>query len=44
MWPRLHQVHLAGLHGADALDFSRTSVDGFHVLALKGAQGGTKPC
>ncbi|GAA3899576.1 hypothetical protein GCM10023084_60080 [Streptomyces lacrimifluminis] len=28
VWPRLHEVLLAKLRGADALDFSRAAVDG----------------
>lgn len=45
MWPRLHEVLLAKLRGANALDFFRATVDGSHVRASKkGAQDGTKPC
>ncbi|CAL9340913.1 hypothetical protein SUDANB15_00260 [Streptomyces sp. enrichment culture] len=36
VWPRLHEALLARLRGADALDFSRTAVDGSHIRALKG--------
>lgn len=35
-WPRLHEVLLAKLRGANALDFSRAAVDGSHIRALKG--------
>ncbi|GGW65686.1 hypothetical protein GCM10010381_58510 [Streptomyces xantholiticus] len=34
--PRLHEVLLAKLRGANALDFSRAAVDGSHIRALKG--------
>ncbi|GGJ73770.1 hypothetical protein GCM10010121_100390 [Streptomyces brasiliensis] len=37
MWHRLHEVLLAELRGANALDFSRATVDGSHIRALKGA-------
>ncbi|MEU1784180.1 MULTISPECIES: IS5 family transposase [Streptomyces] len=37
VWPRLHQVLLALLRGANALDFSRAAVDGSHIRALKGS-------
>lgn len=37
VWPRLHEVLLAKLRAADALDFSRAAVDGSHIRALKGA-------
>lgn len=36
VWLRLQQVLLARLRSADALDFSRTAVDGSHIRALKG--------
>lgn len=36
MWPRLHEVLLTKLRGANALDFSRAAVDGSHIRALKG--------
>ncbi len=36
VWPRLHEVLLAKLRGANVLDFSRAVVDGSHVRALKG--------
>ncbi|NEB90246.1 IS5 family transposase [Streptomyces bauhiniae] len=36
VWPRLHEVLLARLRGANALDFSRAAVDGSHIRALKG--------
>lgn len=36
VWPRLHEVLLAKLRGANALDFSRAAVDGSHIRALKG--------
>lgn len=36
VWPRLHEVLLAKLRSADALDFSRAAVDGSHIRALKG--------
>jgi transposase len=38
VWPRLHEVLLTKLRGANALDFSRAAVDGSHVRALKGAE------
>ena len=40
VWPRLHEVLLTKLRGANALDFSRAAVDGSHIraLALKGAR------
>ncbi|MFD8614359.1 IS5 family transposase [Streptomyces sp. NPDC059631] len=41
VWPRLHEVLLARLRGANALDLSRAAVDGSHILALKG-KGGAK--
>lgn len=37
VWPRLHEVLLAKLRSAGALDFSRAAVDGSHIRALKGA-------
>lgn len=37
VWPRLHEVLLAELRSANALDFSRAAVDGSHVRALKGS-------
>ncbi|MEE4494502.1 IS5 family transposase [Streptomyces sp. BE230] len=36
VWPRLHEVLLAKLRRAGALDFSRAAVDGSHLRALKG--------
>ncbi|MER5409315.1 IS5 family transposase [Streptomyces sp. NPDC002769] len=36
VWPRLHEVLLAKLRGANALDFSRAAVDASHIRALKG--------
>jgi transposase len=36
VWPRLHEVLLAELRSANALDFSRAAVDGSHIRALKG--------
>jgi transposase len=36
VWQRLHEVLLAKLRVADALDFSRAAVDSSHVRALKG--------
>jgi transposase len=36
VWSRLHEVLLAKLRGAGALDFSRTAVDGSHIRSLKG--------
>jgi transposase len=36
VWPRLHEVLLAELRGANALDFCRAVVDGSHIRALKG--------
>jgi transposase len=35
-WPGLHEVLLAKLRGANALDFSRAAVDGSYIRALKG--------
>ncbi len=37
VWPRLLEVLLAELRGANALDFSRAAVDCSHIRALKGA-------
>ena len=37
VWPRLHEVLLAELRSAGALDFSRAAVDGSRIRALKGA-------
>jgi transposase len=39
VWQRLHEVLLAKLQAADALDFSRAVVDSSHVRALKGGPG-----
>ena len=36
VWQRLHEVLLAELRGAGALDFSRASVDLSHLRAMKG--------
>jgi hypothetical protein len=36
---RLHEVLLAELRSANALDFSRAAVDGSHIRALKGEPG-----
>jgi transposase len=36
VWPRLHELLLANLRNANALDFSRAAVDGSHIRALKG--------
>lgn len=36
VWSRLHEVLLAELRSADALDFSRAAVDDSHIRALKG--------
>jgi len=36
VWSRLHEVLLARLRSANALDFSRAVVDGPHIRALKG--------
>lgn len=38
VWQRLHEVLLARLRAADALDFSRAAVDSSHVRALKGGR------
>lgn len=37
VWPLLHEVLLAELRGANALDFSRAAVDGSHIRVLKEA-------
>ncbi|MEE6264646.1 IS5 family transposase [Streptomyces diastatochromogenes] len=37
VWPRLHEVMLARLRSANALDFSGAAVDGSHIRASKGA-------
>ncbi|GAA2419475.1 hypothetical protein GCM10010421_00430 [Streptomyces glaucus] len=37
VWPRLHEVLLAKLRSANALNFSRAAVGGSHIRALKGA-------
>jgi transposase len=39
VWPRLHEVLLAELRGANTLDFSRAAVDGSHIRVLKGGPG-----
>jgi transposase len=36
VWQRLHELLLAELRGAGALDFSRASVDSSHLRAMKG--------
>lgn len=36
MWPRLHDVLLTKLCGANAPDFFRAAVDGSHIRALEG--------
>jgi transposase len=36
VWPRLHEVLLAEPRRANVLDFSRASVDGSHIRALRG--------
>ncbi|WP_370879812.1 IS5 family transposase [Streptosporangium brasiliense] len=44
VWQRLHEVLLARLRAADAIDLSRASVDSSHVRALKGGpQTGPSP-
>ncbi|MFI0966620.1 IS5 family transposase [Streptomyces sp. NPDC021080] len=44
VWPRLHEVLLAKFRSTDALDFSRTAVDGSHIRALKrGPKTGRSP-
>jgi transposase len=35
VWLRLHQVLVARLRSADALDLSRTAVDGSHIRVLR---------
>lgn len=35
VWPRLHEVLLADLRSANALDFSRAAVDGSHIRGPK---------
>jgi len=40
VWQRLHELLLAELRGADALDLSRAVIDSSHLRALK---GGPKP-
>ena len=37
VWQRLHELLLARLNAAGALDWSRAAADGSHVRALKGA-------
>ena len=37
VWSRLHEVLLAKLRSANALEFSRAAVDGSHIRALRGA-------
>ncbi len=39
VWPRLHEVLLAKLRSANALDFSRAAGGGSHIRALKGEPG-----
>lgn len=36
VWPAVHELLLAQLRAAGALDLDRCSVDGSHVRALKG--------
>lgn len=36
VWPRLHEILLAELRAANALDFSQAAVDGSRIRALKG--------
>jgi len=36
VWQRLHELLLAELRGAGALDFSRAAVDSSHLRAMKG--------
>ncbi|MFF4083531.1 IS5 family transposase [Streptomyces sp. NPDC001777] len=44
VWPRLHEVLLARLRRANALDFSRAAVDGSHIRAFKrGSKTGRSP-
>ncbi|MFK4189197.1 IS5 family transposase [Streptomyces sparsogenes] len=44
VWSRLHEVLLARLRSANALDFSRAAVDGSHIRAFKGgARTGRSP-
>ena len=38
VWQRLHEVLLAKLRAADAIDLSRAAVDSSHVRALKGGR------
>ena len=40
VWQRLHEVLLAKLNAAGAIDWARSAADGSHVRALK---GGAKP-
>jgi len=40
VWQRLHELLLAELNGAGALDWSKAVIDSSHVRALK---GGSKP-
>jgi transposase len=40
VWQRLHEVLLAKLNAAGAINWARSAADGSHVRALK---GGTKP-
>ncbi|WP_437114269.1 transposase [Streptomyces syringium] len=42
-WPRLHEVLLAKLRGANALDFTRAAVDGSHIRALSSIFRGGPP-
>ncbi|MGW4196481.1 IS5 family transposase [Streptomyces sp. NPDC005004] len=43
VWPRLHEVLLARLRGANALDFSRAAVDGPRPGVKGGAKTGRSP-
>ena len=36
VWDQLHRFLLSELHGLRAIDWSRASVDGSHIRALKG--------
>jgi transposase len=43
VWQRLHEVLLAELHAAGALDWSGAVIDSSHVRALKGGPNRAEP-
>jgi transposase len=43
VWERLHELLLARLRAADAIEWSRAVVDSSHVQAKKGLRDGPEP-